>query len=85
MYILFFQKPDLLAPTAKLEPLDPSIALELPTISTNYKPMPLNQTVMDCVFNFSSSSSNAKPGRILTESEAITHGISSKTMRLARI
>lgn len=74
-------KPDLLAPTAKLEPLDPSIALELPSISTNYKPMPLNQTVMDCVFNFSSSASNSKPGRILTESEAITHGISSKTMR----
>ncbi|KAM7362626.1 transcription elongation factor elongin A [Cochliomyia hominivorax] len=74
-------KPDLLAPTAKLEPLDPSIALELPTISTNYKPMPLNQTVMDCVFNNSSSSSSSKPVRTLTDAEAITHGISSKTMR----
>ncbi|XP_065371847.1 transcription elongation factor B polypeptide 3 [Calliphora vicina] len=72
-------KPDLLAPTAKLEPLDPSIALELPTISTNYKPMPLNQTVMDCVFNNSAAAS--RPARTLTDFEAITHGISSKTMR----
>ncbi|XP_023292366.2 transcription elongation factor B polypeptide 3 [Lucilia cuprina] len=72
-------KPDLLAPSAKLEPLDPSIALELPTISTNYKPMPLNQTVMDCVFNNSAASS--RPVRTLTDAEAITHGISSKTMR----
>ncbi|KAL9891909.1 transcription elongation factor elongin A [Glossina fuscipes fuscipes] len=73
-------KPDLLAPTAKLEPLDPSIALELPTISTNYKPMPLNQTVMDCVFNTNMSSSS-KPIRTLTDAEALNHGISSKTMR----
>ncbi|XP_075147829.1 transcription elongation factor elongin A [Haematobia irritans] len=72
-------KPDLLSSTAKLEPLDPSIALELPTISTNYRPMPLNQTVMDCVFNTSSSSS--KPARTLTDAEALHHGISSKTMR----
>ncbi|XP_013100988.2 transcription elongation factor B polypeptide 3 [Stomoxys calcitrans] len=72
-------KPDLLSSTAKLEPLDPNIALELPTISTNYKPMPLNQTVMDCVFNTTSSSS--KPMRTLTDAEALHHGISSKTMR----
>ncbi|XP_073815529.1 transcription elongation factor elongin A [Musca autumnalis] len=75
-------KPDLLAPTAKLAPLDPSIALELPTISTNYRPMPLNQTVMDCVFNTSSSSSSrSAPVRTLSDAEALQHGISSKTIR----
>ncbi|XP_037948311.1 transcription elongation factor B polypeptide 3 [Teleopsis dalmanni] len=78
------KKPDLLSSCAKLEPLDPNIALELPTtsISTNYKPMPLNQTVMDCVFKTSNSSaSKAQTNYALSEADAITHGISSKTMR----
>ncbi|XP_034112515.1 transcription elongation factor B polypeptide 3 [Drosophila albomicans] len=74
------KKPELLAPSAKLEPLDPSIALELPTISNNYKPMPLNQTVMDVVFNHGVSSSVHRAPRI-NESEALAAGISSKTMR----
>ncbi|KAH8409798.1 hypothetical protein KR222_008046, partial [Zaprionus bogoriensis] len=79
-------KPELLASSAKLEPLDPSIALELPTISNNYKPMPLNQTVMDVVFNqglgsSGSSSSAHRPTRSINESEALAAGISSKTMR----
>ncbi|XP_017849244.1 transcription elongation factor B polypeptide 3 [Drosophila busckii] len=76
------KKPELLAPTAKLEPLDPSIALELPTISNNYKPMPLNQTVMDVVFNQGQgSSSTHRMPRNFNESEALAAGISSKTMR----
>ncbi|EDW14630.2 uncharacterized protein Dmoj_GI24361 [Drosophila mojavensis] len=75
------KKPELLAPTAKLEPLDPSIALELPTISNNYKPMPLNQTVMDCVFNQGLGSSAPRQPRNFNESEALAAGISSKTMR----
>ncbi|XP_034488648.1 transcription elongation factor B polypeptide 3 [Drosophila innubila] len=74
------RKPELLASSAKLEPLDPSIALELPTISNNYKPMPLNQTVMDVVFNHGLSSSASRAPRI-NESEALAAGISSKTMR----
>ncbi|KAL7727542.1 hypothetical protein ACLKA6_000100 [Drosophila palustris] len=74
------RKPELLASSAKLEPLDPSIALELPTISNNYKPMPLNQTVMDVVFNHGLGSSAHKATRI-NESEALAAGISSKTMR----
>lgn len=74
------KKPELLAPTAKLEPLDPSIALELPTISNNYKPMPLNQTVMDVVFN-QGGSQRPQPSRYFNESEALAQGISSKTMR----
>ncbi|EDW84289.1 uncharacterized protein Dwil_GK14059 [Drosophila willistoni] len=78
------RKPELLAPTAKLEPLDPSIALELPTISNNYKPMPLNQTVMAVVFNQGGgvpTSSHKSGGRFFNESEALAQGISSKTMR----
>ncbi|XP_061398736.1 transcription elongation factor B polypeptide 3 [Musca vetustissima] len=75
------RKNDLLASSAKLEPLDPSIALELPTISTNYRPMPLNQTVMDCVFNTSSSSSSRPPVRTMSDADALQHGISSKTIR----
>ncbi|KAH8414640.1 hypothetical protein KR215_011212 [Drosophila sulfurigaster] len=79
-FLFTLQKPELLAPSAKLEPLDPSIALELPTISNNYKPMPLNQTVMDVVFNHGVSSSAHRAPRI-NESEALAAGISSKTMR----
>nr|AAO41456.1 RE20724p [Drosophila melanogaster] len=74
------KKPELLASTAKLEPLDPNIALELPTISNNYKPMPLNQTVMDVVFN-QGGSHKAQASRYFNESEALAQGISSKTMR----
>lgn len=72
--------PALLALTsaASLKPLDPNIALELPTvsISNNYKPMPLNQTVMDCVFR-----SNQPPKTTRTDAETLQHSISSKTMR----
>ncbi|XP_017072553.1 transcription elongation factor B polypeptide 3 [Drosophila eugracilis] len=74
------RKPELLASTAKLEPLDPSIALELPTISNNYKPLPLNQTVMDVVFN-QGGSHKPQASRYFNESEALAQGISSKTMR----
>ncbi|XP_017017469.1 transcription elongation factor B polypeptide 3 [Drosophila kikkawai] len=73
------KKPELLAPSAKLEPLDPSIALELPTISNNYKPLPLNQTVMDVVFN-QGGTQRSQASRF-NESEALAQGISSKTMR----
>ncbi|XP_064550328.1 transcription elongation factor B polypeptide 3 isoform X1 [Drosophila montana] len=79
--LLSTKKPELLAPTAKLEPLDPSIALELPTISNNYKPMPLNQTVMDVVFNHGLGNNAPKAHRNFNESEALAAGISSKTMR----
>ncbi|XP_034662819.1 transcription elongation factor B polypeptide 3 isoform X2 [Drosophila subobscura] len=75
------KKPELLASTAKLEPLDPSIALELPTISNNYKPLPLNQTVMDVVFNHGGGSHKPSAARYFNESEALAAGISSKTMR----
>lgn len=75
-------KPDLLSASAKLTPLDPSIVLELPTISTNYKPLPHNKTVMDCIYrNSGAVLSTPKPVRTLSDAEALSHGISSKTMR----
>nr|XP_014086705.1 transcription elongation factor B polypeptide 3 [Bactrocera oleae] len=75
-------KPDLLSASAKLAPLDPSIALELPTISANYKPLPHNKTVMDCIYrNSGAVLSTPKPVRTLTDAEVLSHGISSKTMR----
>lgn len=72
-------EPELLMKRFKLEPL-PDIVADIPaptfTISNNYKPMPLNQTVMDCVFNQSS-----KPMRQMTEEEALTISISSNKSR----
>lgn len=53
------------------------IVESLPLISPNYKPMPLNQTVMECVF-----SNNGKPQkRALTEEEALGHSMQSKNIR----
>ncbi|XP_055604501.1 transcription elongation factor B polypeptide 3-like [Uranotaenia lowii] len=60
--------PSLLKQKVKLEPLpDASELVEsLPTISPNYRPMPLNQVVMDCVF-----SNNGKAQRsILTDMQS---------------
>lgn len=72
-------EPELLTKRPKLEPL-PEIVADIPaptfTISNNYKPMPLNQTVMDCVFNQSS-----KPMRQMTEEEQLIHSISSNKSR----
>lgn len=69
--------PPLLAPTIKLKPLDPVISLELPTISPHYKPLPLNPTVMECVF----ANSNKPPKKQMTDEEAFGVSISSKTIR----
>ncbi|XP_055588117.1 transcription elongation factor B polypeptide 3 [Uranotaenia lowii] len=71
--------PSLLKQKVKLEPLpDASELVEsLPTISPNYRPMPLNQVVMDCVF-----SNNGKAQRsILTEEETLGHSMQSKNLR----
>lgn len=46
-------------------------------ISPNYRPMPLNQTVMECVF-----SNNGRPQkRALTEEEALGQSMQSKNIR----
>lgn len=70
--------PSLLAQKPKLAPLPIAEIVEsLPMISPNYKPMPLNQTVMECVF-----SNNGKPQkRPMTEEEALGHSMQSKNLR----
>ncbi|KXJ75452.1 hypothetical protein RP20_CCG011710 [Aedes albopictus] len=53
------------------------IVESLPMISPNYRPMPLNQTVMECVF-----SNNGRPQkRALTEEEALGQSMQSKNIR----
>lgn len=69
--------PSLLAPSVKLKPLEPEIVLELPTITTNYKPMPINPALMECIF----SQNNKAPKKYMTEEEEFCASISSKTMR----
>ncbi|XP_058812639.1 transcription elongation factor B polypeptide 3 [Topomyia yanbarensis] len=71
--------PTLLAQKIKLEPLPEvsEIVESLPMISPHYKPMPLNQTVMECVF-----SNNGRPQkRQMTEEEALGHSMQSKNLR----
>lgn len=77
--------PSLLAQKPKLEPLPEAVEItdHLPVISPHYKPMPLNQTVMECVF--SSADSRAPPKLNLkgtmTEEEMFGHSMQSKNMR----
>ncbi|XP_037050663.1 transcription elongation factor B polypeptide 3 [Bradysia coprophila] len=72
------QPPKLLSSYVALPPLEPVLAVEFPIISNNYKPMPLNPTVMDCVFN---NYNQQQPKKIMTDEEAFGSGISSKSMR----
>lgn len=68
--------PSLLAQKPSPLPMH-EIVESLPLISPNYKPMPLNQTVMECVF-----SNNGKPQkRALTEEEALGQSMQSKNLR----
>lgn len=70
--------PPLLTSKAQLPPLeDLTPDLPPPTITNNYKPMPLNPIVMDCVFRGQGN----KPQRMMTDEEAFGASISSKTMR----
>lgn len=77
------------AATAPASLLDRNVALDplpeaseiveaLPIISPHYKPMPLNQTVMGCVFG---STSGKPPRSHLTEEEALGHSMQSKNQR----
>lgn len=70
--------PSLLTQKPKMAPLPIAEIVEsLPMISPNYRPMPLNQTVMECVF-----SNNGKPQkRPMTEEEALGHSMQSKNLR----
>lgn len=67
--------PSLLTSAAKLAPLEPELSLEFPTISNNYKPMPLNAIVMDCVFK------NNQPAKRFMTDEELGASMSSKNMR----
>lgn len=74
------QPPKLLSSSVKLPPLEPVIAVDFPVvISNNYKPMPLNPTVMECVFN--NYNQQQQPKKVMTDEEAFGSGISSKSMR----
>lgn len=69
----------LLRRNVELDPLPEAseIVESLPIISPHYKPMPLNQTVMGCVFG-----NNGKPQKShLTEEEALGHSMQSKNQR----
>lgn len=69
----------LLRRNVELDPLPEAseIVEALPIISPHYKPMPLNQTVMGCVFG-----NNGKPQKShLTEEEALGHSMQSKNQR----
>lgn len=70
----------LLTPKAKLPPLEDITADILPstTITNNYKPMPLNPLVMDCIFR---QQQGSKPMRMMTDEEALCASISTKTIR----
>uniref|UniRef100_A0A182MEQ9 TFIIS N-terminal domain-containing protein n=1 Tax=Anopheles culicifacies TaxID=139723 RepID=A0A182MEQ9_9DIPT len=72
---------DLLSQNVKLEPLPEAseIVESLPMISPNYRPMPLNQTVMECVFM--GGQSGRGKGRPLTEEEALGQSMQSKNLR----
>uniref|UniRef100_A0A182SB71 TFIIS N-terminal domain-containing protein n=1 Tax=Anopheles maculatus TaxID=74869 RepID=A0A182SB71_9DIPT len=72
---------DLLSQNVKLEPLPEAseIVESLPMISPNYRPMPLNQTVMECVFM--GGQSGRGKGRPLTEEEALGQSMQSKNIR----
>ncbi|XP_050087299.1 transcription elongation factor B polypeptide 3 isoform X2 [Anopheles aquasalis] len=74
---------ELLSSKAKLQPLPEAaeIVEALPMISPNYRPMPLNQTVMDCVFLGGSQGGGRGQRRPLTEEEALGQSMQSKNMR----
>lgn len=81
-YLYIFQAsstPALLSSAAQLAPLEKDLSLELPTISNDYRPMPLNPVVMDCVFK-TSNSSQPPIKRFMTDEE-LGASMSSKTMR----
>ncbi|EAA09112.5 AGAP004363-PA [Anopheles gambiae str. PEST] len=73
---------ELLSQNVKLEPLPEAseIVESLPMISPHYRPMPLNQTVMECVF-MGGPSGRGNKGRPLTEEEALGQSMQSKNMR----
>lgn len=88
--------PDMLKSPDKLVPLDPEIIksetleipqITMPQITNNYRPMPLNPAVMECVFPTASGSgcSKQKPStatfHMMTDEEAMGTSMQSKNLR----
>uniref|UniRef100_A0A1L8DH63 Putative rna polymerase ii transcription elongation factor elongin/siii subunit elongin a n=1 Tax=Nyssomyia neivai TaxID=330878 RepID=A0A1L8DH63_9DIPT len=83
--------PDLLKSPEKLSPLDPEIIkgehfelppIAIPQITSNYRPMPLNPAVMECVFP-TAGCSKQKPIATfhMTDEEAMGTSMQSKNLR----
>uniref|UniRef100_A0A182J8L5 Uncharacterized protein n=1 Tax=Anopheles atroparvus TaxID=41427 RepID=A0A182J8L5_ANOAO len=75
---------ELLSQKVKLEPLPEAseIVEALPMISPHYRPMPLNLTVMDCVWGGGQGGrGGGGKGRPLTEEEALGQSMQSKNLR----
>ncbi|XP_052870353.1 transcription elongation factor B polypeptide 3 isoform X2 [Anopheles cruzii] len=72
---------EMLSEKVKLQPLPEAseIVDALPMISPNYRPMPLNQTVMECVFLGGQGGRGQK--RPMTEEEALGQSMQSKNIR----
>lgn len=70
------EPPSLLSTAVKLAPLDPAIAV---AISNDYRPMPLNPIIMDCVFKASPAPSVNMP-KTMTDAE-LGASMSSKNQR----
>ncbi|XP_058063047.1 transcription elongation factor B polypeptide 3 isoform X1 [Anopheles bellator] len=72
---------EMLSEKVRLQPLPEAseIVDALPMISPNYRPMPLNQTVMECVFLGGQGGRGQK--RPMTEEEALGQSMQSKNIR----
>uniref|UniRef100_A0A1B0GP13 Uncharacterized protein n=1 Tax=Phlebotomus papatasi TaxID=29031 RepID=A0A1B0GP13_PHLPP len=88
--------PDMLKSPEKLVPLDPEIIksetleipqITMPQITNNYRPMPLNPAVMECVFPSASGSGCSKQKsstatfHMMTDEEAMGTSMQSKNLR----
>ncbi|XP_059610167.1 transcription elongation factor B polypeptide 3 [Phlebotomus argentipes] len=82
--------PEMLKSPEKLAPLDPEIIkgdnielpqITMPQISNNYRPMPLNPAVMECVFPSSSKQKAPAATFHMTDEEAMGTSMQSKNQR----
>ena len=69
--------PPQLTKRVMLRDLSPEITREIVTITNDYKPMPLNTLMMDCIF----STNNKAPKKNMTDEELLTDSFSSKANR----
>lgn len=72
--------PALLGPRAKLAPLE-DLTVELPTISNNYKPLPINPLIMDCLF----PQETKQPPRLMTDEEMFQSIASKNSVKRTKV